>query len=203
MKTKLPLLAQGTVSEARVLRDQTGQTFNNAARVERFSPTCTKGCSHCCYLPVMSTVLEGISMHQWLSDHHEWKGSLKEDLRQHLELVRNLPWDTWAQAMIPCPFLKDNLCGVYEGRPLACRTTISIGDPHYCHPHRLGPHTNFMDRSIVSDSTQATETRLLRQHNAPFLFLPLSGSILVGERFNQGDLQLEDMGSALRALYHG
>jgi Fe-S-cluster containining protein len=37
----------------------------------------------------------------------------------------------WLQATrmgLPCPFLQDNRCSVYEHRPLACRTLINLDD---------------------------------------------------------------------------
>ena len=38
---------------------------------------------------------------------------------------------------IPCPFLQDNACTVYEHRPFACRAHYSFDDTAYwCHPER-------------------------------------------------------------------
>ena len=105
--------------------------------------------------------------------------------------------------MIPCPFLKDHLCTIYAGRPYACQTTFSTGDPLYCHPHELGPQTQFVDRNAVNEVVRVRETQILHRHNAPFLFLPLSGAILIGQRLNDGDLVIEDLGAAMKRLLHG
>jgi Fe-S-cluster containining protein len=43
----------------------------------------------------------------------------------------------YLKADIKCPFLKGNLCSVYERRPMSCRTHFAIGNPEHCKlPHR-------------------------------------------------------------------
>jgi hypothetical protein len=38
----------------------------------------------------------------------------------------------------PCPFLADNICSIYEHRPIACRTLINLDDDDLQCRHVLG-----------------------------------------------------------------
>lgn len=105
-------------------------------------PACAKNCSACCYQMVavweleMETIwryLERLSSplrRQWrerlAKSVEEWRkymrGRVLESPRQMADPIR-LARD-WAGK--PCPFLEtDGSCGVYEVRPLVCRTTTS------------------------------------------------------------------------------
>lgn len=49
-----------------------------------------------------------------------------------------------AQVGEPCPFLtNDNKCGIYEDRPLICRSYTCVGDSRITDEHRSGNHPMF------------------------------------------------------------
>lgn len=92
--------------------------------------TCQKGCSHCCKQLVMVTKPEAerlliLAIEQGIA------------LDQAQLKRQSLADDTgWLQLEIEdrqCPFLgPDNLCQVYDDRPLACRKYFVVSDPDLC-----------------------------------------------------------------------
>jgi len=83
-----------------------------AKRVNRFL-SCRKGCSYCCNNAVEILALEAV----YISN----KTNTEFRIGRH-------PVDHSS----PCPFLKDNLCSIYEYRPLVCRTYGSLEPSEIC-----------------------------------------------------------------------
>lgn len=100
--------------------------------------TCSVGCAHCCHLPVQVTSIEAIAaVEAYVHTHglaafHErvWPRVLYA-----LEHTVGIT-DEGARfdAQIPCPFLEDRACAIYDTRPTACRTHNSLSDPALCAP---------------------------------------------------------------------
>ena len=95
-----------------------------APLLEQTPLACQPGCAWCCHLYVIfATIPEVLAIAEHL------RRTLTEaelaDLRQRvtvtLERKRNQSRFQPAAPMIPCPLLVDNLCSVYEFRPLVCR----------------------------------------------------------------------------------
>ena len=69
--------------------------------------TCKKGCSACC--------------HQTINIFPD-EGDLIKESGFHIPKTFNNT----------CPFLKENICSIYEIRPVACRNHLSVSDPALC-----------------------------------------------------------------------
>ncbi len=114
---------------------------------------CKPGCHYCCYNQPMVTppeaLLIGYQVERSFTDQQ------KEELFERNERVRELTDGKNPDEIVmmryelPCIFLKDGMCSVYEVRPAVCRTCNSTdaehcrmifqsGDPLArlrCHPH--------------------------------------------------------------------
>lgn len=122
-----------------------------AYAAEGLEPTCRAGCSACCHQLVMTTMAEArataelihdlpeaelrrleLSLEGWLSATSDLRRRLQEAADDELEpVVEAIASDYWRKR-IPCPFLREGLCAVYEVRPLACRHHFSLSDPELC-----------------------------------------------------------------------
>ena len=77
---------------------------------------CKKGCAYCCKegeYPLSE--LEYINL---MLCYTKLSNDLKGFIEQNIENLLNKN----RQKFYPCPFLVDNVCSVYEARPLICRT---------------------------------------------------------------------------------
>lgn len=85
---------------------------------------CSIGCSDCCKMNVSISIIEA--------------ERLSHVTGRNLAVVRRPVRHRSDEFIgIPCPFLRDNACTVYEHRPFACRAHYSFDDTAYwCHPDR-------------------------------------------------------------------
>jgi Fe-S-cluster containining protein len=102
--------------------------------------SCIRGCSHCCYIKVDISKLEAeLIKHTILS----FTDSLKMNIINRIEpFVKdwsrfrqfNRSDDTrrYFQQQIPCAFLDDNRCMIYNVRPHTCRLYWVTTDPEEC-----------------------------------------------------------------------
>ena len=97
---------------------------------------CKKGCSWCCYKQVGVSPLEVFLIAEHLKNK-EIKVSL-EDIKSRLtaldQITNGLPSEARLSAQLPCAFLVEDSCSIYEVRPLACRGGNSI-DADLCRRH--------------------------------------------------------------------
>lgn len=205
-KVHLPLLVEKSVGELQALRTNTATRFELDTRTalskEGKRVTCTSGCSSCCYHPIMISILEGILIYRWLKNDNQWTLTLRQRLKQTADKQYGTTYEVWLLALIPCPLLdKDKKCSAYKARPLVCRTYYSIGDPHYCHPHRLGPETKLVSRADVVDTFHQEQERLLRQHGLQLLTMPIGAAVLLGERLCTGEIQVHEINRHLYQEY--
>lgn len=93
---------------------------------------CSRGCSHCCNIAVMSFPFEAERIGQHIGRAPQALTGIPDSPEAAVD----------AHNGEPCPFLKDHQCSIYEVRPLACRMHANIGDsPFFC------------DTSIPSEQT--------------------------------------------------
>lgn len=196
MKYRLPVMSERSVREAETTRTRLARDFDRRVRLgdPPTTVTCQRGCHHCCYHPVLISVLEGISIFRWLAEHGHWTHALKRELEGHHRTVVGLDYAIWMLSLIPCPFLKEGECDIYEGRPFFCRTTYSTGDPYYCHPHRFGDASGIVSKIEVLAALNQAEESLLQRHQMGAIKLPLSSALLLGESVSKGDVELEEVG---------
>ena len=128
------------------LYKKTDHWFQRASAALLGEVPCRLGCTSCCIGPFPITLLDVQTLHQGLAD-------LSADLRERIaqraveqtaameaafpQLTHTILLDTWSDQEIdrlvtefhdrPCPALEvDGRCGVYDHRPLVCR---SMGIP--------------------------------------------------------------------------
>lgn len=94
---------------------------------------CRKGCSHCCNISVVITEFEA-------------KKLAKVSGRKPARVRKTAQRDTLVKKHfgVPCPFLKDNLCSIYEHRPFACRTHVNLSDTAFFCNTAIKPEWSFV-----------------------------------------------------------
>lgn len=191
---RLPILTERTLAEAKAFRSEAADSYHTQvqARLDGATITCRKGCSNCCYHPVLLSILEGVTLFQWLQARGLWSSSLRDKLRSVGDQTKFLAFEVWSYSLIPCPLLdtQTQLCKAYEGRPFACRITYSIGPAENCHPHSLGP--GILSKKDLFEGLSVTEKALLSKHHLMNSRLPLAVALLYGEQIAKGEVDLED-----------
>jgi putative zinc- or iron-chelating protein len=84
---------------------------------------CKKGCAHCCHAWVSLTIPEALFVAKLIrkTRAHELEESVS---RSHV-LTSAYDFTARQRHPTPCAMLKDDLCSVYESRPLVCRFAAS------------------------------------------------------------------------------
>lgn len=114
------VFGSNTKTKLRVLRQ-------SASRLSQHLEGCTachKGCHGCCHMAVAMPALEaeqiglaiGVKSLQPVSLLHDPVGAMALD--EAMESYMG----------VACPFLEDNLCSIYENRPMACRLHHNVSD---------------------------------------------------------------------------
>jgi Fe-S-cluster containining protein len=132
--------------------------------MSKISKPCIKGCAACCYQPVYGSVLEGtligrmleytekqepakfdILRQQWFSWFRKCASFglfLLEDISINAQVNRN---HKYTEQEIPCPFLINSECAIYDVRTMVCRIFYNV-DKNEC---KLGrPHINSDEMKI-------------------------------------------------------
>jgi Fe-S-cluster containining protein len=89
---------------------------------------CTNGCSWCCHqLIVMTNRSDGVALldkaRATLSAQEF--ASVETALREQAAEIRSMSYEEAETRPWTCPFLRDELCTVYDARPVACRSVFS------------------------------------------------------------------------------
>lgn len=86
---------------------------------------CSAGCSDCCKMNVSISDVEAEQIGARINRTPE---SPKTPTR---------PDDTSKHLGVPCPFLKNDECSIYDFRPVVCRKHFTFdASPYWCHPSR-------------------------------------------------------------------
>jgi Fe-S-cluster containining protein len=194
-KRRLPVLVEKSIGSVQALRSEVGSKFEMLVRGEASKSnkpiTCSAGCASCCYHPITISILEGILIYRWLVKNGRWSLNLQKKLKETSDQQYGTSYEVWLFALIPCPLLdEEKRCSVYAARPLICRTYYATGDPHYCHPHRLGPYTRIVDRKAVTDTYHTEQERILRENRLQFLTMPIGAALLLADRVCKGEIDL-------------
>jgi Fe-S-cluster containining protein len=88
---------------------------------------CSKGCSACCYTRVEIKVLDAIAIAQSLALTLTAKECADLQIRceQQAKYTAQMSRNEKFQKQVACPFLKGDLCSIYDIRPLTCRSYFS------------------------------------------------------------------------------
>lgn len=120
---------EGAAGVGRKMMDAASQLIDGLlARASERSVACQAGCAHCCYQAVGVSVPEVLALeaHVRATRSPEQREALAARVRQADDRTRGLTSAQRLSPDLPCPFLEDGRCGVYEARPLACRGTNSL-----------------------------------------------------------------------------
>lgn len=96
---------------------------------------CGKGCRACCSLAVNCTFTEALAVSGALTDRHAAAlAGHVADIRAAAFAAPDFPSFLRARrALGGCPFLDgDGACGVYDRRPLSCRSLLSTKESRWC-----------------------------------------------------------------------
>jgi Fe-S-cluster containining protein len=141
---------------ARALSDAVVRETCRAVEGAGEKVSCASGCGACCRNLVAISEVEARRIREVLDKLPEPRRSTVRarfaEARQRLEqagLLEKLQaaeeWTeadyqalvgTYFQQGIPCPFLEDEACSIYEERPITCREYLVTSPPEYC--ARLG-----------------------------------------------------------------
>jgi Fe-S-cluster containining protein len=136
--------------------------------------TCGRGCASCCHLCVIASIQECEAIVYFLYRHEEALRYFLNSFKRWGQQVRGI-WDdfqeinrleskrlssvlsdeeeeafagalfAYRRENIPCPFLKEGACVVYEARPLVCAGVVATTPPDWCsHLHPKYIDSNFL-----------------------------------------------------------
>lgn len=206
MKRKLPILAEHSLANVLSARVEISTRFQEATQRKAIEAhkaiTCHTGCASCCYHPVHISALEGVLLYRSIVARGGWTPSFKTKVADHANKARDLPYGVWLLSMLACPLLdeKTRKCTSYDSRPFACRVTVSMGDPHNCHPHRI-LDASIENKTEITAEFHARERAAISRHGLTMIIMPLSVALLVGEGIVRGDFDLEGADMALLRDY--
>jgi len=100
--------------------DETADSYARVAGAQ-----CQAGCTSCCYLMVHGTPYEILSIARHILATKT--PAEIESLEQRLQAIAQVPLDPVLRlaAKMPCAFLENGRCSIYEHRPSVCRMTLS------------------------------------------------------------------------------
>lgn len=144
--------------------------------LERAPPgavACRSGCDHCCYQSVGVTAPEALAIVVHLQETLPLAelDALRAALRAFAERIRGLTSEERVSPDLPCPFLRDHACSIYEVRPLVCRGVTSV-DAEACRRHLHEPSAR-----AASTAAQASGHLLLEPLRA---FHAISAGLQLG-----------------------
>ncbi len=88
---------------------------------------CAAGCSHCCVLRVDPLVPEIFYMAEKIKKlPGEERAQIIRDLENYCSKVQGMSAGEHLAARVPCVFLKNDSCSIYEFRPFSCRKWHSL-----------------------------------------------------------------------------
>lgn len=160
----------------------------------RKSVPCCKGCSACCSYLIPLSVPEAFRLRQELLalsvehgtgilqsyfdaskavlDKKPWKFDINKSAKNDLSRISRL--NKWYSAFkLPCPFLSDGLCTLYDQRAIACREHIVTGSPALCEDGETNnPNVVSMPVSVLEALGKLTAE--LEQSEVEAVMLPLA-----------------------------
>jgi uncharacterized protein len=94
--------------------------LNEISEVRAPFVACGKGCAQCCNVNITVSKVEAKA----ISENTGWKLNTVSETKKH-KLDKYLG--------VPCPFLENDACSIYENRPMVCRTHASFfTSPKWC-----------------------------------------------------------------------
>jgi len=191
---KILSVVQAAGSQADHLQSQ---LLDRAEQAGSGVPACRAGCAYCCVIRVATTPVEVIRIADWLT-RNRTEDELAT-LRRELEDYNRAVEAEYFATRRPCPFLRaDSYCGIYEVRPVSCRSYFSF-DLSACVDHfqnNLPSRIPKLDDTLVFGRT--ISAGLARATPGEPRFVDLHRSVLralepgARERFLDGEVIFAD-----------
>ena len=133
------------------------QTLEVARSIESGkAPSCHKGCAACCRMLVPLSAPEAFALRDWVRSRPTEEQQriarrfseakvrlLSHGIWQQLSALCEAPLTTddvvldgvnrmYYALRLPCPFLEDEICSIYDERPAACRELLVTSPPMHC-----------------------------------------------------------------------
>jgi Fe-S-cluster containining protein len=92
------------------------------------APACKSGCGHCCHQAVGVAAPEVFAIYEHLRKEctkSAFDRTVKR-IRETDDRTRGMTSEQRFSPDLPCPFLENESCSIYEARPLACRGKNSL-----------------------------------------------------------------------------
>jgi len=111
--------------------------------------TCKKGCAFCCELLTLITLPEALLIAEHMLTDTDWRATLPKLAKAAKDnSFVGLTRVSYGERRIRCAFLgEDNLCTIYEQRPVCCRAHVVISDPSLC---ELKPENKNVQTSAIN-----------------------------------------------------
>lgn len=162
---------------------------NMEARIGPLPKACHKGCGTCCHQIVDALSWEESLIISFLK--HEMPAKQKMQVRANLKFWfknfneatrpadRSSPLDldeisavrdVFRKKRIPCPFLINAQCSIYQVRPVVCRSHIVLTNPQECfdNPGRVGTQ---LARDIAREEVRAFDPNVYPLSGKPLPYL--------------------------------
>ncbi|WP_036154254.1 YkgJ family cysteine cluster protein [Maribacter forsetii] len=157
---------------------------------------CRKGCAHCCYQPIEIVACEELPIAEYINNRigsdlykkvrkqiMDWSIHFNEHFAgfESLKTVDDVSHANRAyrekvnEDRLACPFLVNNLCSIYEVRPLSCRSHIELESATLCEKDGLKESTN----NIKKIRNYHFE-KLIKNPNSTLRYLPVAISRTFG-----------------------
>lgn len=166
----------------------------------KFEAKCMRGCASCCHRSVKATLSELLDIVGRMRRNPAMMKAVEPRIRSYVEKMTP-SWERMAPTPIErCPFLgpDNDLCAIYEGRPLFCRGWSS-SDVHACERHKNHPEAEVPPRSEAEAElcdllTQAVVSGVAAGGVPSGLFEMASALLLILDSgANLGGLSQEDL----------
>lgn len=173
-----------------------------ALAADRRRVTCSGACSACCRHYVSSVEpFELVAIHSQVKSRPDYPDILIASHRNTMvyesiaseeengETANDRALYRYYKRGRPCPFLeKDDMCGIYETRPMACRMFYSEASPRFCAGEAIASpwNRNFqVELPAVAEEALARCARRLEHLDFPEDLFP--GLLAANERFGRYD----------------
>lgn len=143
------------------VQHETHEAFLKTIELKEESIICKKGCTYCCFQHITAPLAEGMViinylysnqkiLEQFLRNYDKWKHKAR-GISNRIDQIRlqymSMPQsslsqlhstdtlsDRYFEMKIPCPFLLNNACAIYQLRPMCCACHYSVSQPEWCSP---------------------------------------------------------------------
>lgn len=167
---------------------------------QKLELSCSKGCAYCCHLGFTATIPEGIMAAVQASR----LGVTEEAAENTARRMGHMGPGAWFKKQLPCLFLHESVCQIYEARPAACRFHWAVTAAKLCaedRAHLVDPFDFFEARDILSQLFMDEWTNSLMGRPRQLLFPAAVALGLKLLRTGHVDKQTLDHGYRLPAAW--